>query len=98
MKMSAPLTMASRVRSSKDVLFQKLDRESVLLNLKSGVYFGLDEIGTDIWMMLGESDSLQQITDDIARQYEVSQEQGGKDLLKLIENLLQHELVCVVEN
>jgi hypothetical protein len=95
MMASVPLTLASRVRASADVLFQKLDREAVLLHLKSGVYFGLDRIGTDIWMILPESDSLRQVADSITKLYDVSEEQSALDLLELIQEMIQHELVTV---
>ena len=45
-------TLASRIRPSDEVLFQELQDESVLLDLKSGVYFGLDIVGTRIWQLL----------------------------------------------
>jgi hypothetical protein len=97
MKASVPLTLASRVRASEDVLFQKLNQEAVLLHLKSGVYFGLDQIGTNIWMILPVSDSLQQVADSITKLYDVSQERSARDLLELIQEMIQHQLVTVVE-
>ena len=39
---------------SKDVLFQEVAGETVLLDLNSESYFGLDEVGTRIWTLLNE--------------------------------------------
>jgi hypothetical protein len=90
------LTLRSQVRACEDVLFQKLDQEAVLLNLKSGVYFGLDPIGTYIWTVLPESDSLEQVAEAITRVYDVSKERSSEDLLRLIREMLAHEIVTVV--
>ena len=40
-------TPTSRVKVNDDVLFQKLQGEAVLRNRKSGVYFGLNPVGTE---------------------------------------------------
>ena len=45
-------TLHSRVSVNDDVLFQELDGEGVLLNLKTGVYFGLDSVGARVWQLL----------------------------------------------
>ena len=42
-------------------LFQELQGEAVLLNLKSGVYFGLDPVGTRIWELFAKHDRLPEI-------------------------------------
>jgi len=44
------------VKLLPDVLSQEVDGETVLLNLNSENYFGLDEIGTRIWQLLQEPD------------------------------------------
>ena len=47
--MSPPPTLTAEVRANDEVLFQELHGEGVLLNLKTGVYFGLDPVGARIW-------------------------------------------------
>jgi hypothetical protein len=55
------MTLDSRVKVNDDVLFQELQGEAVLLNLKSGVYFGLDPVGTRIWQLFAEHELLAEI-------------------------------------
>jgi hypothetical protein len=45
------------VRICDDVVFHDLQGELVLLNLKTGVYFGLDSVGTRIWHLIREHGS-----------------------------------------
>lgn len=40
---------ARRLRAHPDVVFQKLGEESVLLNLRTGVYWELNSTGAAIW-------------------------------------------------
>ena len=76
-------------------MFQQLQEEAVLLNLDSGLYFGLDPIGTRIWNLLAEGQSLPQIVSTIMAEYEVDIEQCKADLLTLLGDLEAQGLVAV---
>ena len=89
------LTLAAQVAPRQGVLFQQLQEEAVLLNLDSGLYFGLDPIGTRIWNLLAEGQSLPQIVSAIVAEYEVDNEECKADLLKLLGDLEAQGLVAV---
>jgi hypothetical protein len=89
-------TLASRVRVNDDVLFQELQGEAVLLNLKSGVYFGLDPVGTRIWQLFADHDLLTEVAQAIVAEYEVAEERCAADLLTLVADLERQGLVAVV--
>lgn len=88
-------TLTSRVRVNDDVLFQELQGEAVLLNLKSGVYFGLDPVGMRIWQLFAEHELLTEIARTILAEYDVTENDCSADLLKLVGDLEQHGLVNV---
>lgn len=93
MNASSSLTLQSQVRVSDDVLFQDLEGEAVLLNLKSGVYFGLDPVGTRIWRLIEDKVGLGDIVETIVAEYDVDAARSGADLLALVEDLAKNELV-----
>jgi hypothetical protein len=88
-------TMTSRVRVNDDVLFQELQGEAVLLNLKSGVYFGLDPVGTRIWQLFAEHEVLAEIAQTIVAEYDVAEDRCSADLLALVGDLERQGLVAV---
>ena len=88
-------TLASRVRVNDDVLFQELQGEAVLLNLKSGVYFGLDPVGTRIWQLFAEHEVLSEVARVVVAEYDVAEDKCSEDLLKLVGDLEKQELVSV---
>jgi hypothetical protein len=90
-----PLDLTSRVSVPPDVLVQDLQGESVILNVESGRYFGLDEVGTRMWAVLTTAKSLQAACDALAGEYEVERERLERDLLALVEKLVEHQLVEV---
>jgi hypothetical protein len=83
------------VRTSANVLVQELKGESVLLNLQTERYFGLDDVGTRMWEVLSKSESLQQARDTLLDEYEVDPKQLENDLRALIEKLSENGLIEV---
>jgi hypothetical protein len=82
--MPVEINLNSRIRIQDDVLFQELQGEAVLLNLKTGVYLGLNQIGTRIWQLLQEDGALGRVMEVMLQEYDVPQEKLAKDLLDLV--------------
>ena len=81
------------VTISREVLFQELDGEAVLLDLASESYFGLDSVGTRIWQLLQEHGSLRTILDTMLDEYDVEPARLEEDLLKHVGDLADAGLV-----
>lgn len=92
-----PLNLAKSLVIKDGVLIQELSSESVLLDVDSEQYFGLDDVGTQMLMTLKQSPSIQVAFDRLLTQYEVDPEQLKQDLLSFIEQLVQHDLVELTE-
>ena len=89
------ISFADRVRVPDDVLISNLQEESVILNLNSERYFGLDNIGTRMLSVLANSDSIEAAYESLAREYDVDRQVLRDDLIVLVENLRQQGLVTV---
>lgn len=89
------ITLSQQARPSGDVLFQEVGGEAVLLNLASESYFGLDPVGTRIWVLLGEDARLQHAYDTMCDEYEVAPALLETDLLTLVGKLAEAGLVTV---
>lgn len=87
------ISFSDRVKVPDDVLISTLQSESVILNLKSECYFGLDEVGTRILSVLSTSNSIQAAYDTLLDEYEVEAEVLRKDLMSLIERLAEQGVV-----
>jgi hypothetical protein len=88
-------TLDSRVRVHDGVVFQASHDEAVLLDVNSGVYFGLDPVGARIWELFGVHELLSEIARRVQEEYEVSEHQCASDLLTLVAELEAHGLVTV---
>jgi hypothetical protein len=87
----------SRVVVAPDVLLNVIDGESVLLNLKSERYFGLDEVGTRMWQVLAESRTIEEARTRLLDEYDVERGQLQRDLDELIEQLVGQGLVELID-
>jgi hypothetical protein len=93
--MATTPTLGSRVAVNDDVLFQDLHGEGVLLNLKTGVYLGLDVVGARIWQLLENHSTLSDIRDALLAEYDVQEERCGEDLIALVAEMEKHGLVSL---
>lgn len=93
--MPSPVSLESPVSTNDDVLFQELHGEGVLLNLKTGVYFGLDPIGRRVWELLQEHRTLASVRAAMLAEYDVEEARCTTDLLALVGELEQHGLVKI---
>lgn len=93
--MKEGITPTSRVRINDDVVFRDLEGEIVLLHLKTGVYFGLDPVGTRIWHLIQEKQSLRDVLASLLEEYEVAEAQCAQDLFGLVTRMVEKELVEV---
>ncbi|MBA3765832.1 MAG: PqqD family protein [Acidobacteria bacterium] len=84
-----------RVRPASHVLISNLEGESVLLNLQSEAYFGLDKVGSHMWSVLSTSDSIQAAYEILQDTYEIDGKELRQDLADLIAKLMEQELVEV---
>ncbi|MBU1694539.1 MAG: PqqD family peptide modification chaperone [Verrucomicrobia bacterium] len=87
------ITMDSLVTRAPDQVSCNLGGESVMLNMKSGVYFGLNPIGARIWELLERPMKVSAIRDVLIREYQVEPERCVKELLSLLGDLHRARLI-----
>jgi coenzyme PQQ synthesis protein D (PqqD) len=78
------------------VLIRHMDGESVLLNLETEVYFGLDSTGTRMWQLVTGSPSIETAYSQLTEEFEVQPEELRKHLAELLAQLEQNGLLKVV--
>ncbi len=78
----------------EDVIFRELDGEAIILNLATGMYFGLDEVGTRAWALVTESGSLRRAADVLVMEFDVERPALEGDLLELTARLIDKGLIA----
>lgn len=78
---------------ARDTVFRDLDGEAVILDLASGVYFGLNAVGTRIWHLIEQHGRLDAVLDELCQEYDAARDELQRDLLDLVARLSDARLV-----
>jgi hypothetical protein len=75
------------------VLFRELEGEAVLLDLGSGTYFGLNEVGTRIWQLLDRRVDPPGIVRALAAEFDADPATIERDVAALLDELAARRLI-----
>jgi len=81
-----------------ELLSGEFDAETVILDLRTGVYYGLEEAGARIWRLLKSPTSLAALRDALVQEYDVEPRRCERDLRELLDQLVERGLVRVADD
>ena len=87
------MNLDTRLNVPPHVLSRLVGEETVLLDLQTGVYFGLDGVGKLIWDSVSDGRSLAETVEIIIAEYAVEEERAMADVVEFAETLLQRGLL-----
>jgi hypothetical protein len=87
------LAFDSIISISPDVMVRKVGEESVLLDLKTERYLGLDDVSARFWDLLTGGGSIQSAYEMLLAEFEVDPERLRNDLDDFVQELIQSGLV-----
>lgn len=89
-------TLQRRITCDESTVSAELDEEIVLLNVETGLYFGLDAVGARIWTLLGEGvDSEECLAAAMLEEYDVEPAELRADLAAFLDRLIAKGLARV---
>jgi hypothetical protein len=89
------MDLHSVVVAAQNQVSTGLEGEVVILNLQSGVYFGLKGVGARIWELMKEPTPASVICDSILTEFAVDRDRCEQDVLDILENLKNSGLIEV---
>jgi hypothetical protein len=92
------VSLADRVTVPAHVLVRFLDKESVLLNIETERYFGLDETGTRMWQLVTAAPSVDAAYLQLLDEYDVEAELLRSNLTDLLSRLVENGLLQVTSS
>jgi hypothetical protein len=88
------MDLDSHLTVPPQVMSRLVGEETVLLDLATGMYFGLDGVGKVIWESVSDGHTLAQAADAIVDAYEVDIEQAQADVLDFAGDLVERGLLA----
>lgn len=84
-----------QISASKTQISSDLADEAVILSLKSGTYYGLNEVGAKVWQLIQQPQTLSSIREALLSEYDINVESCDRDLIELLTALKAAELIEV---
>lgn len=90
------LNLNDRLRQSDSQVSCSVDDEVVLMSVQNGEYYNLNPVASEIWLMLENTPTIQEIVVRNQQEYDVPAEQCTTDVMQLLDELIQERLVELV--
>lgn len=87
------MTNHCKLSRNPEVLYSKIEGESVLMSVANGSYYKLSEVATCIWELLQEPATASDVVAHLTEQYEVSRERCTEEVMHFLDQLVQSGLV-----
>ena len=90
----ADINLDTKLNIPPQVMSRLVEDETVLLDLASGLYFGLEGVGQTIWESLSSGRSLSETVATITVEYDVDETQAEADVVAFAGELVERGLLA----
>jgi hypothetical protein len=87
------MNLHNKVSIPAQVMARQVGEETVILDLASGTYFGLDLVGARVWELLSEGRAPNAVCETMLVEYDVSRDEIERDLSELLDALVDKGLI-----
>jgi hypothetical protein len=87
------ITIDSVVVQDKEPAAADVDGAAVLLSLRAGAYYDLNEVAGEIWCMLAEPQRVSDIFDRLAQTHDVNADTLARDVIPFLQELVDERLL-----
>jgi len=91
------ITIDTKVQQNLSMIASKIDNETVMMDIDSGKYFGVDTVGTDIWDKIETPTTLTKVCDLLQKEYNVENDKCRESVLKLMNKMYSQGLVTILD-
>jgi hypothetical protein len=89
------MNLSAKITVPEHVLARQVGDETVILDLQNGHYYGLDLVGVRMWQLMTAGQTLSEVCDVIATEYDVPREVLERDVLELVRSLIDAKLISL---
>lgn len=92
----ASVSLDSSIVAARDTVYRQLEGEAIVLDLNSGIYFGLNPAGSRIWELLQNATTVRGVCDQMEQEFAVDRADLERDVVGLVGRLLDKKLVELI--
>ncbi|MEY8197633.1 MAG: lasso peptide biosynthesis PqqD family chaperone [Colwellia sp.] len=91
------LTLTHKLSRTSSAVASELDNEVVMMSIEQGEYYGLGQVGSQLWRLMEQPTSVQHIIEQLMAQYDVSFEQCQQDVTPFLTQLHHKGLIHITD-
>jgi hypothetical protein len=84
------------IRRTEDLVASDLEGETVMMSVRSGMYYGLDSIGSRIWQLIEQPRTFSELCDMVLEEYDVDRAQCERDITALLTEMRDEGIIDVL--
>ncbi|MFD6210701.1 MULTISPECIES: lasso peptide biosynthesis PqqD family chaperone [Peribacillus] len=89
------ITLEKAIVQREGNIASDMDGEKVMLSVQKGKYYNLGELGGEIWDLMKEPITIQELVTTLKSQYDVAQTECEEQVTDFINQLLEQGLVKI---
>lgn len=82
-------------RNDQQFIISHIGDEVVMMDVNKGVYIGMNNVGSNIWMMLTEALVVKDIVSSLTKLYDVDPVQCEAETITYLQQMLEQDMLIV---
>jgi hypothetical protein len=95
---SQNISLHDNIVQSKGNIVSDMDGEKVILSIQQGKYYNLGELGGEIWELIRNPISIQELVTTLQSQYDVEQTECEEHVTSFLSQLIEEGLIQIKNN
>ncbi len=95
MTMTTYVTPTTRLQRNADIMAAEMGDETVMMSLTRNNYYGLDEVGSRVWALLAQPQSLADLCATLRQEFAVDAETCQQEVAVFAQALVDAGLVTI---
>ena len=87
------LDLTAKIVRDSDIIATDMDGDTVMMSIEHGKYFGLTGIGGFLWDQLENPISVQELRENVLKEFDIDESTCEADVIEFVENLLESKIV-----
>lgn len=79
--------------NSENITYRIINDKAIILNLKTGKYYSLNESGTFSWSLLENKTSIDELVDRAVENFGIDKKEAIRDIKLLLKDLISERMV-----
>lgn len=81
------------LKAREEIVWRVVDGETLLLDTQSGDYFSLNGTGTEIWNLVAQGMTRDEVAQKLVERYDLAFDDAARDVDALVEDLVSQQIV-----